>query len=116
MIVYPHSFIKSGSFWVAGAFGTNRLGYSYDGKTWFNSNNGNSIFNAGVLGLAYGNNILIGSGGANNFVGYSYDGINWSASTQFNSIFTGAAPPAQVTVPGQVIVFPPPELCLITRI
>ena len=67
----------NGSLWVAGGFGTNVLGYSYDGINWTAS--------SGTLpgvgrSLAWNGTLWIVGGSGGNQLLYSYDGINWGLS------------------------------------
>ena len=81
----------NGSVWVAASNGTNYLGYSYDGITWYGSANGNTIFSSGqVIGVAYGNDKFVAVGSSTNFtIAYSTNGINWTGCA--NASFFGGS-------------------------
>ena len=74
--------------WIAGSDGEDKLIYSTNGLTWTASGNGNSIFDAAVFAIAYGNGRWIAGGTATNTLAYSYDGITWTGLS--DTIFTDA--------------------------
>ena len=77
--------------WIAGASGTNKIIYSYNGITWTVSTSGNSLFSGGTCyAVAWnGTRWVAGGNGSTNKIIYSSDGINWIASTSGNTVFTG---------------------------
>ncbi len=52
------------------------IGYSYDGNTWFNSNN--NPFSSDCLNVETNNKLWVAVGSGSNTIAYSYDGINWT--------------------------------------
>ena len=81
---YTTSFAYNGTMWVAGGFGTNSLGYSYDGLNW--TGVGNTIFTTSCEHFAWNGSVWVAGGFGTNTLAYSYDGINWTGLG--NSIFT----------------------------
>jgi hypothetical protein len=79
--------ITFNNLWVAGAYESDnsKIAYSYDGKFWINSTNGNDIFQ-NVYGVASNETMWIAVGNVNT-IAYSYDGKFWINSTNGNNIF-----------------------------
>jgi hypothetical protein len=56
---------------------TSRVGYTYDGMTWYGSATGNTVFTTSMNAVAYNDQMWVGTGIGGNTLAYSPNGTTW---------------------------------------